>query len=220
MNNIIYFLEGKTYINLTNACTNRCLFCIRDIKEDVKGTNLWLDKDNVTFEEAKKQLEENKDKIKGEITFCGYGEPTLRFDVLIEVSKYIKENFKGSKIRLNTNGHGSFANKRNIVKEMVGLVDEVSISLNGECEKLYSEISKPQIENAYEIMLDFARECVKNNIPTTLSVVYGYKDFEINLEECEKIAKNIGAKFKARKWEKSGYWFINTKQNPLTHIIT
>lgn len=205
MNNIIYFLEGKTYINLTNACTNRCLFCIRDIKDDVKGANLWLDSDNVTFEEVKKQLEENKDKIKGEITFCGYGEPTLRFDVLIKTAKYIKENFLSSKIRLNTNGHGSFSNKRNIVPEMKGLVDEVSISLNAQNETLYKSISKPQIENAYNIMLDFARECVKYDIPTTMSVVVGYKNFEIDVDECEKIAHNIGAKFKIRKWEENGY---------------
>ncbi len=205
MNNIVYFLEGKTYINLTNACTNRCLFCVRDIKKDVKGKDLWLDSDNITFEDVKKQLEENRDKIQGEITFCGYGEPTLRFDVLIKTAKYIKENFKGSKVRLNTNGHGSFANKKNIVPEMAGLIDEISISLNGENENLYNEISKPQIENAYEHMLDFAKECVKNGIKTTMSVVVGYKNFKINTDECEKITENIGAKFRVRKWEEGGY---------------
>lgn len=205
MNNIVYFLEGKTYINLTNACTNRCLFCIRDIKKDVKGANLWLDTDNIKYEDVVKQLEENRDKIKGEITFCGYGEPTLRFDVLIKSAKYIKENFKSSKIRLNTNGHGSFSNKRNIVSEMVGLIDEVSISLNAENEDLYKEISKPQIENAYNHMLDFARECVKEGIKTTMSIVVGYKNFEIDADKCEKIAHDIGANFKIRKWEESGY---------------
>ena len=60
--NIVYFLEGKPYINLTNACTNRCLFCIRDIKEDVVGANLWLDLDNVTIDDVIEQLNLNKDK--------------------------------------------------------------------------------------------------------------------------------------------------------------
>ena len=91
-NNLVYFLDGKAYINITNACTNRCLFCIRDIKNDVKGTNLWLDLDNVKAQDVIEQLEEHRLKIKDEITFCGYGEPTLRFDELIQVAKYIKEN--------------------------------------------------------------------------------------------------------------------------------
>ena len=67
--NIVYFLERKPYINLTNACTNRCLFCIRDIKDDVVGANLWLDLDNVTIDDVVEQLNSNKDKIKGEKSY-------------------------------------------------------------------------------------------------------------------------------------------------------
>ncbi|MBE7705627.1 MAG: radical SAM protein [Cyanobacteria bacterium SIG30] len=204
-NNLVYFLDGKAYINITNACTNRCLFCIRDIKNDVKGTNLWLDLDNVKAQDVIEQLEEHRSKIKDEITFCGYGEPTLRFDELIKVAKYIKENFENIKIRINSNGHGSVVNKRNIVKEMIGLVDEISISLNAQNKELYSKISQPRIENAYTNMLLFAKDCVDCGIPTTLSVVEGYKDFEIDIDECRKIANNIGAKLKVRKWEENGY---------------
>ena len=41
-NNYLYFLEEKPYLNLTNKCTNSCVFCVRDIKDDVVGANLWL----------------------------------------------------------------------------------------------------------------------------------------------------------------------------------
>ncbi len=40
--NLVYLLDGKVYINLTNSCTNNCVFCIRDIKDDVVGANLFL----------------------------------------------------------------------------------------------------------------------------------------------------------------------------------
>ena len=39
--NLVYFLYGKTYINITNACTNSCAFCLRNDKDDVKGAYMW-----------------------------------------------------------------------------------------------------------------------------------------------------------------------------------
>ena len=33
---------------MTNACTNACVFCLRNQKDDVQGANLWLDKDNIS----------------------------------------------------------------------------------------------------------------------------------------------------------------------------
>ena len=39
--NLLYFLDDKPYINMTNACTNACVFCVRNQKEDVQGAKLW-----------------------------------------------------------------------------------------------------------------------------------------------------------------------------------
>lgn len=203
--NLVYFLDGKTYINITNACTNRCLFCIRDIKDDVKGASLWLSKDDIKADDVIEQLKEKRSKIKSDIIFCGYGEPLLRLEEVKQVARYIKENMPHTKIRINTNGHAGAVFKKNIAQELAGLIDEISISLNAQDEALYNEISRPTIENAYNSMLDFAAQCVKAGIPTTLSVVTGYKNYQIDVEKCKKIAQDIGAKFRARKWEESGY---------------
>lgn len=202
---LVYFLDAKTYINITNACTNRCLFCIRDIKDDVKGALLWLSKDNVKAEDVIDQLKDKSLQIKSDIIFCGYGEPLLRFEEVKKVAKYIKENMPNTKIRINTNGHASAVFKRNIAQELAGFIDEISISLNAQNEALYNEISRPTIKNAYGAMLDFASQCVKAGIPTTLSVVTGYKNYEVDTEKCQKIAQSIGAKFRAREWEENGY---------------
>ena len=91
---IVYELYGKTYINLTNSCTNECEFCIRDIKDDVEGKNMKLKYDNIIGEDVINALVENKDSLKDEIVYCGFGEPTLRLSALIKSAKFIKENYK------------------------------------------------------------------------------------------------------------------------------
>ena len=113
--NLVYLLDGKIYINLTNLCTNDCVFCIRRIKDDVVGSDMWLKNENITAQDVIEQLEKVSDKIEKGITFCGYGEPTIKANLIKEVSKYIKEHYPSAKIRVNTNGHGNFINKRNII---------------------------------------------------------------------------------------------------------
>ena len=46
-NILVYSLEGKIYINLTNRCTNDCIFCLRKDKDDVCGQELWLDSERI-----------------------------------------------------------------------------------------------------------------------------------------------------------------------------
>ena len=112
-NNYVYELEGKLYINLTNLCTNDCVFCIRSIKDDVVGANLFLDSENLDVEEVKKQLDNIKPQNYKEIVFCGYGEPILKLEELKETAKYIKEKYPHLKTRINTNGQGNLIYKRN-----------------------------------------------------------------------------------------------------------
>ena len=91
MQNLVYFLYDKAYINITNACTNACKFCVRDIKDDVVGANLWLDNNNVKAQDVIEQIVAAKDKINycGEIVFCGYGEPLIKFDEVKTICEYL-----------------------------------------------------------------------------------------------------------------------------------
>jgi len=204
--NLVYLLNGKIYINLTNKCTNECLFCIRTLKDDVCGSNLWLKNDTVTADEVINQLKALK-KDEKDIIFCGYGEPTLKLDVLKEVAKFIKKEYNNVKVRLNTNGHANVVYKRNIVPELVGLIDEISVSLNACSEELYKEITQPKLvcANIFEEVKDFIKKSVKAGIPTVASVVNGYKDYDIDVNECENISQELGAKFRVRKWLERGY---------------
>ena len=69
------------YINLTNACSNSCVFCLREQKDDVCGAEMWHD-DKYTLEDVIKQFNEfhGADKKVKNVVFCGYGEPFLKKD--------------------------------------------------------------------------------------------------------------------------------------------
>ena len=206
-NNLLYFLDGKPYINMTNACTNSCVFCVRDQKEDVQGAKLWLDNEKNTVDGFISQIENNKDKIKSqsEIVFCGYGEPLIRIDEVIAICRYLKQNFPNLKIRINTNGHANAIHKRNVAPELAQYIDSISISLNGENEEVYNKISNPKIENAYEEVKRFIRACVEEKIHTTASIVVDVPNYPVDKERCAVIAKSLGANFRAREFIVNGY---------------
>ena len=117
----------------------------------------------------------------------------------------IKENYKNVKVRVNTNGHANAVYKRNVVPELKGLVDEFSVSLNGEDNKEYNDYSHPRILNAYEEVKKFIRACSAEGIDVVASVVDGYKGQHLNLKKCEEIATGLGAKFRVREWIPAGY---------------
>lgn len=203
--NLVYLLDGKVYINLTNSCTNDCVFCIRSIKDDVVGANLFLNTENVKAEDVIAQLEAMKDKLSSEIIFCGYGEPMLKLDVLKQVAKYIKEKYPNTLLRVNTNGHANLVYKRNVLPELKGLIDKFSISLNGENEEVYNELSQPHVKGAYDAVKDFIKEAVKQGFDTTATIVTGYKNYKVDMPKCIEITKELGAKFRERPWIENGY---------------
>lgn len=205
-NILVYLLDGKIYVNLTNRCTNECIFCLRNDKDDVCGQQLWLDNEDSTAKDVIEQFEKIYTQTPSkEIIFCGYGEPMLKFDVLKEVASYIKDKYPESKIRINTNGHANFVMKKNVVPELKGLIDEFSVSLNGSTEEEYNELSQPKFENAYNEVKKFIKACSDEGISVVASVVEGYKGRHLDLKTCEQIATELGAKFRVREWIKNGY---------------
>ena len=205
-NILVYTLENKIYINLTNRCTNNCIFCLRNDKNDVCGQELWLDNEDSTAADVISQFEKvYKDIPSQEVIFCGYGEPMLKLDVLKEVAKYIKEKYPQTKIRVNTNGHANFICKRNVVPELKGLVDEFSVSLNAPTKEEYDEFSQPKFAQAYDEVKKFIKCCSDEQISVVASVVEGYKGRHLDLEICKNIAENLGAKFRVIEWIVNGY---------------
>ncbi len=207
MDTYVYSIEDKNndlktlYVNLTNKCSNDCVFCIRNTVDEIKGKNMWLENENFTAEDVIKQFDNFN--TPQEVVFCGFGEPFIKLEVLKEVASYLKQ--KNIKTRVNTNGMGNAINKRDILPEISNIIDEISISLNSPTEEQYNEISKPKIKNAYAEMIDFAKKCVENNIKTTMTVVDEYPDYSLDIQACKKITDEIGVDFRVRKWLNNGY---------------
>lgn len=195
--NIVYEYQNNLYINLTNRCTNKCKFCIRFTPSGVDNIDLWLEHEP-SADEVIAALEEKKYKSYDSVIFCGYGEPMLRYDVILKVAEYIKKN-SDVKIRINTNGHANRAAGKDITPLLEGLVDCISISLNAENAQKYNEICVCDYgEEGFYEMLDFAKKASKYVDDVVLSVVDVIGKDEI--EECRKIAQQTGVKFRVREY--------------------
>jgi len=192
---IAYKIRDSLYINGTNKCSCNCVFCDRNKKAVLKGYNLKL-KSDPTVEETIKSI--NKYTGYKEIVFCGYGEPTIRIDYLKNVAQWIKKN-KDVKIRLNTNGHGSLINGRNIVPELKGLIDSVSVSLNAENAEKYLKLTRSTYNGkSYDALIEFMKDCKKNGIYVTATAV----DYDgVNKEACKSIAEELGVGFRVREYK-------------------
>ncbi|NLC17122.1 MAG: radical SAM protein [Clostridiales bacterium] len=195
-NNYIYEYGQKLYINLTNRCSNRCSFCIRNNLDEVNGYNLWLEKEPEAQEII--ALLEQKDLSKyPEVVICGYGEPTFRIEQLVEIAQYLKS--RGAKVRLDTNGQGNLINNYDIVPKLKGNIDKVSISLNHYNAREYDKICLSVFgEQGFYAMLDFAKACKNAGIDTRLTVVDVLKEEDIN--KCKQLAQSLGIKLDIRSY--------------------
>lgn len=191
---ISYEAFGNLYLNITNQCSAKCTFCIREGCDGVYGYNLRLSREP-TEQEIISDLEKHDLSNYKEIVFTGFGEPTCRFDTVLHITKWL--NKKGMHVRLDTNGHAALMNPgRNIIAELKAAgLDAVSVSLNAESEDIYNKICKPEYEGSYRAVLDFAKEAVKAGIKTRMTVV---SQEGIDIDKCEKIANDIGATFRVR----------------------
>ncbi|MBA4316989.1 MAG: radical SAM protein [Flavobacterium sp.] len=188
-----YQIGNSLYINVTNRCNADCVFCDRKGAAIIKGYNLKMSKSEEP--DASVYIKEIGDpKEYTEIVFCGYGEPTIRWDVVKEVARYVKE--KGGKTRMNTDGHGSFINKRDITPELKDVIDTVSISLNSVYPDQYAKLMRVD-ESMHAEMLDFARKA-KIYTHVVLSIV-GMN--EIDSAAAKKfVTEEIGVDFREREY--------------------
>lgn len=194
MDTYAYKIGDNLYINLTNRCSNRCTFCVRDQSAEYEGYHLWL-KDGEPSAEQVINAIGDPEQYK-EIVFCGYGEPTYRLDVMLEICDFVHSH--GGKTRLNTNGHGSLINESNIAPRLAGKLDGVNISLNAPDFGSYNEVCRPRIDVAFEGLLQFAKDCKEAGVNCWFSVVDCIG--EEQLEGCRNIAQSIGIPLRVREF--------------------
>jgi TatD DNase family protein len=189
-----YKIGNSLYINVTNRCNADCFFCTRKSDAMIDGYNLKMAKDDEPG--AEKYIEEIVDpKNYNEIVFCGYGEPTIRWDVVKKIAEYVKA--KGGITRLDTNGHGSFINKRDITPEMKGVIDIVSISINTHDPIKYAEIMRVE-KGMFNEMINFAMNS-KMYVERVIMSVVSIDDIDIEKAK-QLVEEKIGAEFRVREY--------------------
>lgn len=173
---------------------------------DFHGNNLNLAGEEPTAASVVAALEKELSKAPfKEVVFCGYGEPTMRLDVLLFVAQTLKgwmaqAKYPPFKIRLNTNGLGNLINHRDIVPALVKVVDRVNISLNAQDEKTWRELVRPEPEyqEGYEDVVEFIRLCVQAGFDRV--VVSCVDKTGADAEAVRQIAQEVGAEFYLRSF--------------------
>ncbi len=194
--NITYIINNNLYINITNKCPCRCTFCIRDGREGMnENQTLWLKKEPEVLEVIE-DLQKYELELFDEIVFCGFGEPLVRINEVVEICTWLKNSTK-THIRINTNGLASLVHKKDTASMLEGLVDTVSISLNAPTKNEYNEVTRPfDEENAFESMLEFAINCNKVIENVVLSVVDSISEEQIL--KSQQLADELGLRLRIR----------------------
>ena len=195
----VYWLDDKLYLNITNKCSNKCIFCFRNFKRGVGGFTLKLSEEP-SLEQIELELNEAlKRKKWKEVVFCGFGEPTERLDLLLILTRFIKlRSNEPVSVRVNTNGQGYMLNPgRGVVEELKAAgVDKLSVSLNADDEETYNEICKPSFAESFQAVLGFIEKAkTKLNVEVTAVTTP-----EVDLHKVEDMAKDLGVKFRLRQY--------------------
>lgn len=191
--------SNKIYINITNQCPCACTFCLRSTKEMTEHNSLWLKKEP-TAPEIIAELKKYQWNHLDEIIFCGFGEPTMRLDTVLEVAAYCKKEHPSIPIRMNTNGLGNLIHGKSISAMLEGVIETISISLNASNKEKYYALTRSKFGIAsYDAMLEFAVEC-KEYVPNVvLSVVDCIGEEEI--KACQKICDERDLTLRVRPFE-------------------
>lgn len=195
---IAYPIRDSLYLNITNRCTNECVFCARTRNPVVKGHDLRL--------ESEPTVQEILDAVGdpspySEIVFCGYGEPLIRLDVVRQVGESLVER-GARRIRINTNGQANLVHGRNVLPELAPFTDEISVSLNAPDEAEYQRLCRSEYgADAFEALTAFVREATKH-VSTVVATAVAVPGLDI--EACRALADELGATFRVRAYNEVG----------------
>ncbi|HXE95288.1 MAG TPA: TatD family hydrolase [Dongiaceae bacterium] len=194
---IAYKIRNSLYLNITNRCSNRCTFCPKFDDFTVKGHNLMLNSEP-SFEEVMAAIGHPSEI--DEVVFCGFGEPLLRLDLVKQVAGELKR--RGYSIRINTDGQANQVHGRDILPELAGLVDSISVSLNAPDASTYSRLcNTPYGDAGFSSVCSFIRAATAH-IPQVIASAVTVPG--VDIEACRMLAEELGAEFRVREYTEVG----------------
>ncbi len=198
-----YLLGDALYLNLTSACTLACVFCpkIRDGDWRVGGFDLRLARPP-TAEESWQAALAAGIQGRAEVVFTGFGEPTRRLEVLLEVARRLKDAGV-QRVRVDTDGLASLREGRDVVPELRAAgVDALSVSINAPDAATYVKLC-PNVhgERAWSAACDFISRAARAfpDVAASCIAMPG-----LSRDACEALVQSMGARFRWRPYDRMG----------------
>lgn len=202
MMTIFYEHEGALYVNLTNRCDCACVFCLRHNGNDgsIYADDLWLEHEPTRQEILDDLLWRDLSRYR-ELVFCGFGEPTFRWeDDMWLIDEMKARGVKLPLVRINTNGHANRILGRDMTSELEGRVDVVSVSLNASNEEEYTALTCPSTGAlGWEDMLDFTEKAARY-VPSVVMTIVDKDKTPEEIEKCRALAESLGATLRVRAY--------------------
>lgn len=198
---IAYRIRDSLYLNLTNRCFLSCIFCGKRRDFAVKGHELRLAREP----EAAEVIAAVDVQPAGfrELVFCGYGEPMVRRQVVLEVARWARRARPDLRLRLNTDGTVEVMTGQQILEAFCGLLDVVSVSLNAADAATYARICpSAKGEEAYRGVLAFIRRA-KALFPEVVATAVALPG--LDTAAIERLCRSeLGVPFRLRPYNELG----------------
>jgi len=190
---LAYKIGNSLYLNITNRCSNTCIFCPKFDKYKLHGNDLFL-KAEPSFEEVMIAVADPKGI--SEIVFCGFGESLIRLSLVVRIAQELKRRYSYP-IRINTDGQANLVHGRNIIPELVGLVDSISVSLNATDAATYMRFcNTPFGRDGFKGVCEFIVEA-KKHIPHVIASAVNLPG--VDIDACRALAISLGVPLRVRE---------------------
>lgn len=130
------------------------------------------------------------------VAFVGLGEPTLRLDVVTSVGRQLRA--LGHHVRLVTDGLANLRAGTDVTDQLVGAVDEVSVSINAADPVTHARLCPNRFGTAaHAAACGFVR-ALKGKVPSVLVSVVDAPGTD--LPACHRLAEDLGVPLRVRPY--------------------
>ena len=196
---MLYEIEDRLYVALTERCPAACRFCVKKAwGMQFRGADLSVAKEpeaGEVIDALNARLDRGGVR---EVVFCGFGECTYRLDALSAAGLHLRLHRPGIRVRLNTIGLGNLIWKRDITKLLALSLHEVSVSLNTADPDQWVDMHRPapaMREQGFESVLAFTSGCVAAGLSARVTAI---SQPRVDLDRVQELAASLGASFLPR----------------------
>lgn len=163
------------------------------------------------LEESLLEFYQTRYILSPDVTFCGYGEPTIRWETVCNVAEELRLRHPNIRLRLSTNGLGNVVNQMDITGEVADLFHGVTVALNTADPVQYQTLMMPDLmmrsanayafdtaRGAHELVVGFIKQCKDKGIKAVEVTAISRPD--VDVARVQGLANDLGAQFRLRPY--------------------